>query len=87
MGPAAGRDAVFFFPFSGPGGVGVLVALCAGGDGDEGGGCGDSGDGDRGDGQSVYTGAVVLAVSLMSPCAIERPRAVHLPMSSLHPLQ
>ena len=42
------------------------MALCAGGDGGEGGGCGDDGEGDRGDGRSVCTGAVVLAVSLMS---------------------
>ena len=48
------------------GGVGVLVALCAGGDGGEGGGCGDGGEGGRGDGRSVCMGAVVLVVSLMS---------------------
>ena len=40
MGPAAGRDDVFFFPFSSAGGVGVLVALFPGGDGGEGGGVG-----------------------------------------------
>ena len=77
MGPVGGRDDVFFFPFSGAGGVGVLVALCAGGDGGEGAGCGDDGEGGRGDGRSVCMGAVVLAVSLMSalrhrttPCSV-----------------
>ena len=54
------------FPFSGAGGVGVLVALCAGEDGGEGAGCGDGGEGGRGDGRSICTGAVVLAISLMS---------------------
>ena len=39
------------------------MALCAGGDG---GGSGDGGEVGRGDGQSVCTGAIVLAVSLMS---------------------
>ena len=42
------------------------MALCAGGDGGEGGGSGDGGEVGRGDGRSVCTGAVVLAVSLMS---------------------
>ena len=37
----------FSFLFSGAEGVGVLVALCAGGDGGEGGGCGDGGEGGR----------------------------------------
>ena len=56
----------FSFLFSGSGGVGVLVALCPGGEGGEEGGCGDGGEGGRGDGRSVCSGAVVLAVSLMS---------------------
>ena len=42
------------------------MALCAGGDGGEGGGSADGSEVGRGDGRSVYTGAVVLAVSLMS---------------------
>ena len=42
------------------------MTLCAGGDGGEGGGSGDGGEVGRGDGRSVCTGAVVLAVSLMS---------------------
>ena len=42
------------------------MALCANGDGGEGGGCGDDSEGGRGYGRSVCAGAVVLAVSLMS---------------------
>ena len=49
MGPVGGRDDVFFFPFSGAGGVGVLIALCTGRDGGKG-GCGDGGEGGCEDG-------------------------------------
>ena len=47
------------------------MALCPGGDGGEGDGSGDSGEVGRGDGRSVCTGAVVLAVSLMSSAFLE----------------
>ena len=56
----------FSFLFLGQEALEYSWPFCAGGDGGEGGGCGDGGEGGCGDRPSVCTGAVVLAVSLMS---------------------